>query len=208
MGLKVRKATLSDCPTIARIIWLSERAEYALYSYAGLFELNELEFIDHFSGVIQNEFDGHGLGYKTYWMIEFDDQVVGGFSFYREVAYNSSSLLATGALMNHFSRPMVAKAFKRLSEFKSIQIDKTVGNYQWDSGAVFPEHMGKGYFPNGFLLALNEMEKLKNPEIMEVQIWNLNVNALKAYTRIGFTIAQTGPLYSNGLGRIMLQKEF
>ncbi len=208
MQLSVRKASLEDCRTIARIIWLSERADYALYSYARLFELDEIEFIDHFSLVINNAFDGHGLGYKSYWIIENDGAIVGGFSFYLESAYNSSSMLATGALMEHFSRAKVVNAFKQLSLFKSIQIDKTVGNYQWDSGAVFPEHMGKGFFPNGFLLALEQMAKYKDPEIMEVQIWNLNENALKSYQRIGFKVVKIGPLYSNGLGRILLQKEF
>ncbi len=205
MEIKVRRAVVNDCEMIARILWLSEKEDHALYSYAGLFALEHAPFISHFASLMNNEFEGHSLGYRDYWMIEVDGHIAGGFALYHEKASPSSSLLATGALMQHFSRSDVAAAFKKLANFKSIQIEKTVGTWQLDTVAILDEFKGKGVFQSAFLQVIGKLPTSSDyPLTIEVQIWNQNGSARRAYEKVGFKCLKEGNRNEEGKGRDLL----
>jgi hypothetical protein len=205
MEIKVRKAKSDDCEVIARILWQSEKEDHALYSYAGLFGLEEFEFITHFAQLMNNEFEGHSLGFRDYWMIEVEGHIAGGFAIYHEKSSNSSSLLATGALMQHFSRNDVSNAFKKLANFKTIQIEKTVGTWQLDTVAIFDEFKGKGVFQEAFSQVVHILKGSSSQSLLfEVQIWNLNHSARRAYEKVGFKCFKEGSRNEEGKGRDLL----
>ena len=205
MSISIRRANSSDCGEIARILWRSESEDHALYSYAQLFGLDEESFLKAFSSLINNEFDGHGLGYRSYWMIESEGRVVGGFSIYYEKSENSSSLLASGALMQYFSRLDLSNAFKKLAPYRPLQIEKTVGTYQLDTVAIFDQFAGKGIFGEAFRQVSSILKMEPDLSItMEVQIWNQNASARRAYEKVGFALSKEGERNEMGKGRDVL----
>ena len=206
MEITIRKASAEDSAVIAEIIWLSEKADYALYSYSKLFNLQHDEFIKAFSKIVNNPFDGHPLGYKSYWVIQWDGIIMGGFSVYEEKSINGSSILASGALMQYFPKSEVMISFKKLAELKYLQIEKAVGTFQLDSVAVFPGMEGKGIFSQAFHQWTHLSECQDWNRVMEVQVWNQNLNAIHVYEKNGFIIHQQGLTNHEGMGRVLMRR--
>ena len=200
-NLSIDKAKREDAIDIARIIWASENTSNEVYKYAQLFDIDENEFLQRFAEVVKNEFDFHPLGYKSFQLIKLGDQIVGGFAIHYEEYENSSSLLCTGALMNVFSRSEMQKAFQMMKNFKAMHIPKTAKTWQLDSVAILPCYRGMGILRKALLawIAKNDCDTI------EVQVWNKNAHAIKAYEKIGFNIFKEGQKDNAGNGRILMR---
>ncbi len=200
-NLEIRLATQDDLSQIAKIIWHSENTGAEVYSYAALFDLNESEFLERFSKILNNEFLGHPLGYKNFHLIFSNDQLLGGFALHQEDAKRTSGMLSTGALMMGFSRAEMQKAFEKMEKWKFIQMAKSVGMWQLDSVAIFPEYKGHGIFQRAF----QEIVENNVFESIEVQVWNHNLPAIQAYHKLGFQWNKNGSVNEAGQGRVLLR---
>jgi ribosomal protein S18 acetylase RimI-like enzyme len=199
-NLEIRLATQGDLSQIAKIIWHSENTGTEIYSYAGLFDLDEPTFLERFTKILNNEFLGHPLGYRNFYIIVANGQTLGGFALHQEDAKKTSGMLSTGALMMGFNRNEMQKAFEKMEQWKFIQMSKTVGMWQLDSVAIFPEFKGQGIFQRAF----DELVKKNNLDSIEVQVWNHNLPAINAYKKLGFHWAKDGSVNEAGVGRVLL----
>jgi len=199
----IRKAKHSDISFLAKIILESESTGYEMYTYSSLFNKPYEELIAIFEKVLDNNFEGHGLTYKNYYVVEIKDQLVGGMSFYEEGSHGDSNHLMTGALMQVIDRKELVKSFAKLKKFRDIDIPKTPGTFQLDSVAIIKEYQGQGIFQELFSF-IKKQNNLKGKK-MEVQVWKNNTNAIKAYKKYGFVVQKVLDMEDNG--RILMIKE-
>ena len=200
--MKIRKARIEDIPFLSKIIALSEFTGHEMYSYCSLFEKTSEELVDILTVVLNNEFEGHGLTYKNFYVAEIDNKLAGAMSFYLEGSNGDSNHLMTGALMQVINRKELITSFGKLKDFREIDIPKAQGSYQLDSVAVLEEYRGKGVF--GALIKHLEQEVNQDNRKMEVQVWKNNLKAIQAYEKYGFKVEKTLDLRGNG--RVLMIK--
>lgn len=200
----IRKAQIIDIPFLVRAVWLSEMTGYELYSYRDIFNLSEQEFIAKFSEILKTETPGHNLTYHDFWVYTVNDTPAGAFSLYLEGTNGNSAHLATGVLMEHFSREELTKGFQKLAAFKSIQFSKTKNTYQLDSVAVFPEFRGQGIFGKMLTSVFEHISPGQHPAT-EIQVWVGNNTAIQVYQKNGFTIRETKLHEGTNQGRLILK---
>ena len=201
--MEIRRAKIGDIPFLSKIIIQSESTGHELYSYCSLFDKSEEELIPILEVVLNNEFEGHGLTYKNFYVVLIDGALAGGMAFYLEGSHGDSNHLMTGALMQAIDRKDLVKSFGKLKDYREIDIPKTQGTYQLDSVAVLEKYRGKGIF--GALINYLKKEVNKENSIMEVQVWKNNINAIKAYEKYGFRLDKV--LDFNENGRVLMIKE-
>lgn len=199
----IRKATLTDIPHLIRAVKLSEETGYELYTYKSLFNLDDISFEEKFNAVLRTEVAGHNLTYHDFFIYEYEGQPAGVFSFYKEGSNGNSAHIATGVLMENFSRQDLAAGFGKLAKFKSIQFAKTIGAYQLDSVSVFPEFRGQGIFGKMLKEAFNVVSPDETPRV-EIQVWAGNTAALRAYEKEGFAIKETKLMEGTDKGRVLM----
>jgi hypothetical protein len=203
--LTIRRATREDTPTIAKTISFAEHTGRELYTYESMFNLSFDEFITRFSELLKTDEPGHGLTWKSFWIGEINGEPAGCLALYLEGENGSSSLVMTGLLMQHFTRKEVTEAYQLLGKYKSIQLPKTPGMYQFDSGAVFGDHKGKGVFQAIFNHAYNEL-MLEHTAPVEAQVWIANDTAIRTHTKLGF-VEQYKKFYEDtDMGRMLMIK--
>lgn len=200
----IRKAQRSDIGFLANLILLSESTGHELYSYSYLFEKEDSELRTILERVLDNDFEGHGLTYKNFYVAEIDGDLVGGLSFYEEGVNGDSNHLMTGALMQVINRNELINSFAKLKDFRDIDIPKKQGTYQLDSVAVLSRFQGKGVF--GAIMAYLENAIELKGKCIEVQVWKTNENAIKAYEKYGFQIEKV--LDKGNNGRILMIKKY
>jgi ribosomal protein S18 acetylase RimI-like enzyme len=201
--MKIRKAKKSDISFLAKIILESESTGFEMYSYSSLFKKSYEELKAIFEKVLDNDFEGHGLTYKNFYVVEIKGQLAGGMSFYAEGSHGDSNHLMTGALMQVIDRKELVKSFAKLKDYRDIDIPKTPGTFQLDSVAIMKEYQGQGVF--GELFSFIDEQINSKSKKMEVQVWKNNTNAIKAYKKYGFRVEKV--LEIEGNGRILMIKE-
>ncbi len=199
----IHKATLEDIPTLVRSIWISEHTGNELYSYPMLFDLSEEAFTEKFTSILKTETEGHNLTYRNFWVCKVNGEPAGALSFFLEGSNGSSSHIATGVLMEHFSREELSKAFQKLARFKSIQLPKGHNVYQTDSGSVFPGFRGQDIFGK-MLRAASAEASPDSPPPIEIQAWAGNIGGIKTFEKAGLTIKQTKLFEGTDRGRVLL----
>ncbi|MBI4646489.1 MAG: GNAT family N-acetyltransferase [Bacteroidia bacterium] len=185
--MNIRKANKEDINFLAEIILLSEATGYELVTYQKMFALEKEELHTRFTRVLNNDFDGHPLGYKTYFIAESNGISAAAASGYKETEYGDSDHLMTGALMTVFNNKELSTAFRYLSAFRNLEINKTSGAYQIYSIATLPEYRGLGLFKQIYH-KLEEEAGAKNCKTIELQVWKGNDNAINLYHKLGFEI--------------------
>lgn len=185
--ITIRKAEVSDCNFIAKIILLAESTGFEITSYTKMFGKTNDELLPYFEKMINNETNGHPLTYKSYVIACVDNVPASAISVYKEGEYGDSNHLMTGALMTGFDRKSVAAAFGFLKIHSDISIQKKINTLQIDCVATLPEYRGKGILKR----LLSETEKMAhNAQLNEIQIqvWKKNEGAVKVYEKSGYKI--------------------
>lgn len=185
--ISVRRAQLADCHFLASVILIAEDTGFEITAYTKMFNKSNEELLPVFEKIINNETEGHPLTYRSYLIATANSIPAAALAVYSEGEHGDSNHLTTGALMTGFDRKSMVTAFSFLKDHTELGITKGINTLQIDCVATLPEYRGKGLLKE----LIKEAEKVamqKKVSEMQIQVWKMNDNAIKAYQKLGFVI--------------------
>jgi hypothetical protein len=189
-GFIFRPATIEDTPFLVETIIHAEKSGTDVFTYNTIFGLSEFEARKYITAMLEEEIDGCELSVSSFFVAEFNKNIVAALSSWVEGSEGISSSELKGNLMSYV---LPSEAIKRAISINpivnQIHIDYIPGTIQKGAGYVVSEFRKRELF--GILTEkLIGHLVLSNPEVSEVytHVFSNNLSAIKANEKIGFKI--------------------
>lgn len=183
----LRKAEPRDIHFIVDCIVESEKSGGVIFPYSEAFGVSVLRFSRIIKDIFDEEIAGQPWCLDHWYLIEVaEGDTVAGLSAWIEGAGGMSSDLLKAQILNFFLKQEWETAQDKLQVLSSVSIPRKPQFLQLEHLYTQPSHRGKGYMKALILQTLNTF-----PDIpAEIQVLEINKNAVSLYEYIGFSVNQ------------------
>lgn len=192
-NLIIRAAESRHIPFLIEAIISADKGLGTVCSYCGLFNINEDQFRSILTDIFEEDIEGCEFGVSSFLVVEDNSQAVACVSSWIEEADGVPSWLIRMSALSHFLNQENLDHIKPLKSLtESMLLSRTPEALQFESVFVHPSHRGKGLVHKLFKAHLeNHLEFSPQTQKPELLTYVHNIQAIKAYEKLGFEIVET-----------------
>jgi ribosomal protein S18 acetylase RimI-like enzyme len=189
-GFILRQASTCDIPFLVDTIIEAEKSGTSILTYTTIFGLTETDARDNIAKMLNEEIDGCELSVSGFILAENNGKIAGAVGAWIEGSEGIPSNVLKGNLLSFVLPSFCLDRARRLSNIVSdLHIDYVNDTIQIGLVYVAPEARGMGLVQ---LLIDQKVRLLKEkyPQVKEVyiQVFGNNLQAIRAYEKVGFKI--------------------
>lgn len=190
--MKYTYATETDIDFITDAVFAAVKSGSDILSYSTIFEKEENELKPLFKEMLLEDVEGQEL-WLSGFMVARDENgnPAATCCAWVEGEEGASAMLTAQVLAYGLGTEIFKKATEKNAVVESLRVDREEGVLQFEHVYTAPQYRGKGLTAKVIAEQIKE-HKQRIPALQKAQIilFNTNDNALKAYQKIGFTIAR------------------
>ena len=188
----IRKATIKDVDFLVDTIVFAEKSGTANFGLANLFEISEEDMCMYIKKILEEEIDGCEFSISSFIVAEHKGKVVAALAGWIEGQNEdglSSSMLKSNLFSYVFPKDLIFKVRSKSEAVKPIQIERSIGAYQFDYGFTNQCYRGKGIM-NAIIENHIQIAKTQGVRKMQVHIFENNLASINNYLRKGFDVKE------------------
>lgn len=183
----LRKAETKDLEFIIDCIVESEKSGGVIFPYSVAFGISILQFSHIIKDIFDEEITGQPWCLDHWFVVEAEEGfAVAGLSAWIEGSEGISSDLLKAQILNFFLKQEWETAQDKLQVLSSVSIPRKPQFLQLEHLYTHPLHRGKGYMK---ALIQQILATFQNSHA-EIQVLEINKNAVSLYEYIGFSVNQ------------------
>lgn len=192
----LRRATIGDKNFLVKAIINAEKSGTDKFGLAGLLELPEEQIALFLSNILEEELEGSEFCPNNFIVACYNNKPVSTFCGWIE-GYNEDSMPSSVLKSNLFSyflpKENIALMRNKIKNMTDFHIDRDLGTYQLEYAYTEQEHRGKGLLNAIINTHISDYLQFTPPydnfkKSVQVQLVENNSDALKLYSRNGFTV--------------------
>lgn len=187
--MEFRKAQASDIPHLVKTIVEAEKSGTSILTYSTLLGLDEIQVYELITNVLSIEdLEPCELSINSFFVAEENGEFAGACSMWLEGEDGvASAQVKSNALMQYLTIDVLKKMMAVRTISQSMQIAHEEGTLQVGVVFVCEAFRGRGLAASliDFAIQNSQPEHLKIDKV-QVQVFDCNTPAIKAYTRLGF----------------------
>jgi ribosomal protein S18 acetylase RimI-like enzyme len=200
----VRKAQSTDIPFLITCIIEADKSNTKKSSYCSLLNISEDKISDLLNEIFELELDGFEFCVSSFCVLEINNQLVGACASWIEFENDIPSWQTRMLSIRETSDP---DSFSHLLSMNDIAANlipqRTAHALQIESVYIIPEYRGKGLFKIMLEFHVqNSISRIPKLNSIQMVVYDNNIQALKAYSKLGFSILNKTKLNNIEISRI------
>jgi GNAT superfamily N-acetyltransferase len=192
----VRRAEMKDIPFLITAIIEADKSGTPRSSYCSLLNIDELRFGDMLEKIFQLKLGGFEFCVSSFCLLECNNEPIGASASWIEHLNEIPSWQNRMLSIRETSSPESYSNLLKISEQSSNLIPpRSPLALQIESVYIVPDYRGGGLFKKMLDFHIYNALKL-HPELnnIELVVYDNNIPALKAYSKLGFEVTQQSKL--------------
>lgn len=185
-----RKALEKDIPFLVETIVAAEKSGTDKFSYSTLFGISEEEAKQIITEILKEDMLGQELCISDFIIAEQNNIYAGACNAWIEGATGTAStIIKANLLLFYFGKEKCLQAAQYSDLLNTIKFEREQGCLQLESAYVCTNFKGRGIGSRMMIEQIKKHHKHENSfNKIQIIIASSNINALKAYSKIGFKI--------------------
>jgi GNAT superfamily N-acetyltransferase len=186
------QATPTDIDFVTDAVFAAVKSGTDKLSYSTLFEKSEAKLRPIFEEIISEDIEGQELCLSGFLIAKNTNNIpTATCCAWIEGKDGDSNTLTAQLFGYYFDIDTVQKVLNKAPIIEDLRVEREAGALQIEHVYTAPNHRGKGLAAQVIQQQIKQ-HKAQNPGLKKVQIilFKTNANALQAYTKMGFMVAQ------------------
>jgi D-alanine--poly(phosphoribitol) ligase subunit 1 len=186
-----RKASKADTAFIVEAIINAERSNSAVIGLGQLMGLDEFELRDKLTSALDEEIDGCEFHLEGFTIATYEEVPVAALCTWVEgINENNqpSSTLKANLFKHTFGIDKMIQLDKHKEVLQGLRLQRTAGAHQVEYVYVSPAHRGRDLVSRMIQHSLQSLHSSALPALSEVEVFENNIGAIKAYEKCGYQL--------------------